>query len=590
VKSEDTAMDNCSGLWVQLRGGVESFFKDENSLEDYRDVSMGVMFGFDRFLSEKDLMWGVYGRINKDNVEQGKHRADGNKNGLGLYGGYLKDSWGLKAMLLGSYDRFATERMTYGGERAKADINALTLSADLEAALNIDITENILLKPYAGIEAANVIYDGFKEKGAGIYNLDTKDGSYLRSAARIGAGLDYERGRWIWYANVEGKYIFDGTKPEVKSEFEETGIDFYSRGAEEGKIQIGAGIGAEVRIAQHWKIFANAKYYAAERYENLYGNIGVRYMFGKKKSEAKSYAKEADINADEAERLAQEALEISLEALEKAEESKEKEKEIKKIETSADKEQIYILKIKAATEAIEKADKAIERADEAIKKGEEVQGKVDLARESKAKAAEEGYGARKSEKEDLRNVEVSIEKALDKAETAKQNALKAKREANMLLIRLEEERIRNEELERRREEEKIRKEISDDDMEKQKAEAQERRKRKMLKTYTLTANFKPNSYFLTDEFKDQLKEIVVDLKDYDYKKITIEGHTDSTGSKELNKKLSRQRARSVHDELVKTGIPSEKISYAGFADTMPIKSNNTKEGRAVNRRTEIFIE
>ena len=61
-------------------------------------------------------------------------------------------------------------------------------------------------------------------------------------------------------------------------------------------------------------------------------------------------------------------------------------------------------------------------------------------------------------------------------------------------------------------------------------------------------------------------------------------------TKEANKRLSRQRARSVHDEFVKTGIPSNKISYEGFGDSMPVKSNKTAAGRAANRRTEIFVE
>jgi outer membrane autotransporter protein len=195
IRDHKYQLETNSGLWVQLKGGIESFKKDENSLEDYKDTSYGVLFGFDRFLADKvksgDLMWGVYGRINKDNIEQGENKADGNKTGLGLYGGYLKDSWELKAMLLGSYDKFSAERRTYGGDAAKADINGITISADLEAALKIWMSDNLNFRPYAGIEAANSMYDGFKESGAGMYALDTEAGSYLRSAGRIGAGLDY---------------------------------------------------------------------------------------------------------------------------------------------------------------------------------------------------------------------------------------------------------------------------------------------------------------------------------------------------------------------------------------------------------------
>ena len=285
-KEEDTN----GGLWVQVKGGIESFKEDENSLEDYKDVSMGVMLGFDRFIQREyggDLIWGIYGRINKDNAEQGKHKADGNKNGLGLYGGYLRDGWELKAMLLGSYDKFNTERAVIG-HTAKAEINAVTISADIEAALRIGISETTDFRPFAGIETQNAMYGGFKEKEAGIYNLDVKAGSYLRSAARIGAGLEYGKGRWIWHANAEGKYIIAGTKPEVKSEFEKTGAEFYSRGAQEGAIQIGVGLGAAVRIAEKWRMFVNGNYYGADKYRNIYGNTGVRYIIsGSIRDEAK---------------------------------------------------------------------------------------------------------------------------------------------------------------------------------------------------------------------------------------------------------------------------------------------------------------
>jgi len=293
IRGEDAEMQGGeenktnSGLWVQMKGGVERFKSDENSSEDYKDASMGVMFGFDRFLAKKlsggDVMWGIYGRINKDNIEQGKHKADGNKNGLGVYGGYIRDGWELKTMLLGSYDKFNTERVTYSGDIAKADISAMTISVDIEGALRIVLTEDVKLKPYAGIELANTMYGGFKERGADIYNLDVHGGSYLRNAARVGAGVDYEKEIWILYANVEGKYKIAGATSEIESKFENTGVNFQSRGTEEGKIEIGIGAGAEAAIAQNWKIFVNGKYYAGERYENLYGNAGIRYMFSDKK-------------------------------------------------------------------------------------------------------------------------------------------------------------------------------------------------------------------------------------------------------------------------------------------------------------------
>jgi outer membrane protein OmpA-like peptidoglycan-associated protein/outer membrane protein assembly factor BamB len=72
-------------------------------------------------------------------------------------------------------------------------------------------------------------------------------------------------------------------------------------------------------------------------------------------------------------------------------------------------------------------------------------------------------------------------------------------------------------------------------------------------------------------------------------RIEIAGHTDSTGSKELNQRLSELRAESVASWLIQNGIPSTRITTKGFGESRPIADNATEEGRRRNRRTEIRI-
>jgi outer membrane protein OmpA-like peptidoglycan-associated protein len=70
----------------------------------------------------------------------------------------------------------------------------------------------------------------------------------------------------------------------------------------------------------------------------------------------------------------------------------------------------------------------------------------------------------------------------------------------------------------------------------------------------------------------------------------IEGHTDSVGSDDYNQKLSEDRAASVRDYLAEAGIPSDKIlAVRGFGKTRPVTTNDTAEGRQMNRRVEIVI-
>jgi outer membrane protein OmpA-like peptidoglycan-associated protein len=71
--------------------------------------------------------------------------------------------------------------------------------------------------------------------------------------------------------------------------------------------------------------------------------------------------------------------------------------------------------------------------------------------------------------------------------------------------------------------------------------------------------------------------------------LAVEGHTDSTGSDELNQKLSEQRAGSVRIYLLDQGLPESSLTAAGFGKSMPVADNATAAGRQQNRRVEIVV-
>ncbi|MCL2485296.1 MAG: autotransporter domain-containing protein [Endomicrobia bacterium] len=270
------------GVWTQVKGGVETFKENDNSLQDYKDSSWGLMAGYDRYIAEKGLMWGAFVRFVGNNISQGDSSASGNKKGIGAYGGYIQDEWELKAMLLGSFDNFNTERRIAILDRtAKGEAEAFTMNADIEGAWSVEVEDNMNVKPYLGFELQNVNYKGFKESGAGGLNLDVKGGNYVRSTMRLGTGIEYNMTEWRVYGKLEGKYLMSGKEPEIESVFEGTNVSFTSRGTEEGKVQLGLGLGGDIVIAEGWKLFANMNYYTAARYQNIYGHVGVRYMLGK---------------------------------------------------------------------------------------------------------------------------------------------------------------------------------------------------------------------------------------------------------------------------------------------------------------------
>lgn len=73
-------------------------------------------------------------------------------------------------------------------------------------------------------------------------------------------------------------------------------------------------------------------------------------------------------------------------------------------------------------------------------------------------------------------------------------------------------------------------------------------------------------------------------------RVQLDGHTDSVGSDEYNQKLSERRAQIVYDYLTSKGVSSSQIvGVRGFGESQPIDTNDTKEGRARNRRTELSV-
>jgi len=71
--------------------------------------------------------------------------------------------------------------------------------------------------------------------------------------------------------------------------------------------------------------------------------------------------------------------------------------------------------------------------------------------------------------------------------------------------------------------------------------------------------------------------------------LAVEGYTDSTGSDEFNQKLSEQRASVVESFLIMQGLDASTVSAAGFGKSNPVATNDTAEGRKLNRRVEIII-
>lgn len=101
--------------------------------------------------------------------------------------------------------------------------------------------------------------------------------------------------------------------------------------------------------------------------------------------------------------------------------------------------------------------------------------------------------------------------------------------------------------------------------------------------------FASESANVSPSFGPVLDSVALVLNEYDKTTVAVSGHTDSSGTQLLNQELSQERAQAVADYLAGRGVMPERMSVQGFADSQPVASNATPEGKAQNRRVEIRL-
>ena len=118
----------------------------------------------------------------------------------------------------------------------------------------------------------------------------------------------------------------------------------------------------------------------------------------------------------------------------------------------------------------------------------------------------------------------------------------------------------------------------------------ERQQNEILKlTMSSEVSFDFNSAKIKATFRPPLDKIAEILNRYPRTQIVIVGHTDSVGAEQYNLDLSSRRAIAVADYLVQRGVSLSRIGTEGHGELEPRASNDTADGRAQNRRVEVFV-
>lgn len=101
--------------------------------------------------------------------------------------------------------------------------------------------------------------------------------------------------------------------------------------------------------------------------------------------------------------------------------------------------------------------------------------------------------------------------------------------------------------------------------------------------------FKKNSFEISETYKRDVIKFKDVIDRFPGTRIAVAGHTDDTGTDEINNKLSLKRAQAVYDLMIKTGVPANRMTVVGYGKTRPRFPNDSEANRLKNRRVEIVI-
>jgi outer membrane protein OmpA-like peptidoglycan-associated protein len=297
---------------------------------------------------------------------------------------------------------------------------------------------------------------------------------------------------------------------------------------------------------------------------------------------ALSEAEKAERAKKEAEARTREAEQAKLMALSEAEKAEQAKKET---------EQARLIALSEA----EKAARAKKEAEAREREAEEARSMALLAAEKAERAKKEAEEARllasaESAEKEKANIEAAMK--AQEAEQARMEAEARAREAEQARMQAE---IKAQEAERARMEAAAKAE----EAEKAKAEVDELlsqlsdlKAKQTDRGIVLTMGdvlFAFDKATLSPVAFRNVDKLAVFLQKHPNRSVLIEGHTDSVGSDEYNLDLSEKRANAVKNALVAKGVGEERITPKGYGKKYPVASNNTSDGRQLNRRVEVVV-
>lgn len=265
-----------------------------------------------------------------------------------------------------------------------------------------------------------------------------------------------------------------------------------------------------------------------------------------------------------------------------------------------------------AADSFQKASDALEEAETAFRRKQSKKVVAQAAREAVQTAQDAILIADKRQQEERQAQErAAAAQAEQQAQEAQHRQEQAEQQAAQTHAQVEAEALQRAQAEQQRQQaqqqaEQAQHQAQQAEQMRQQAEQEKEQLRKQLREQLnailqtretargLVVNmadvlFATGQYSLRPEAREKLAKLAGIVQAHSGLNLQIEGHTDSVGSDEFNRELSEKRANAVRDYLISQGVMPGAVTARGYGKSQPIASNDTSEGRQLNRRVEMIV-
>jgi predicted outer membrane repeat protein len=626
VSQQELAQLMSSSLWVEYSQNSLDIDHQDNSFLNNTAASVVTVRAGLLIMNTPNTMGGVFINSGNSSIKQETNKAAVNLTEAGFYGGIFDDNSEYKFHISIGQNNISTVREVelINNYSPRGKFSVYALKAGLEAAYVVKQEPRQFsfdIKPYAGARAALVLNDDFSETDGELANLKVSANQYKSFEGFAGLKIESVKTDLSWYVKGEVGYLMAGNDGDSQYQVAFTSTSHGSpnmniRGLEAEPLTFGAGAGVELSLTEQINVYANGQLTKNVNVTQTEINVGLKILFG-----GTEQLKDYQSNRKVAQTKARKEKELAQQRARKLRQDKEA-AELRKIQEEEELERARILKDavnKKARLAPEETVVYEEVSDKSFGGNQYEEVQVSRTQLQPKKDTDEwiivkvlAYKGQKAQwltpivisaqmfddgdgdeielpfdvQEVIRKKMAEFNKAgISIARTTiSRYGPKPRSQTQIDLAKWRSQLI----YEHMKQYESVMSKNADKKAQEQ--QAQKRRAQAQKSFRMKAASFGSNSAKLNSGAKAAIKVMAQEIKNMDYALVTVEGHSDNSGSAKQNLVLSQNRAKTVAKELLNNGIPQSKIRFIGLASTMPLSENTTPQGRQQNRRAEIFVE